>query len=153
MIPNPGTQEAIDEGCICPTMDNEYGRGYMGIEGIFVHRLDCPVHTLEFESEKKMNLSENARLKDSIGKLKAELETYRERHRDAKSNFATIQRLREENSLREAENLALFVTLDTYDEEIERLKRRAESIECAECGKNNYLCDCEDMVALDEQND
>ena len=74
MIPNPGTQEAIDEGCICPVMDNEYGRGYMGIEGIFVHRLDCPVHTLEFESEKKMNLSENARLKDKIGKLEAENE-------------------------------------------------------------------------------
>ena len=103
---NPGTQEAIDEGCICPTMDNEYGRGYMGIEGIFVHRLDCPVHTLDFESEKKMNLSENARLKDKIGEL-------------------------------EAEN--------------ERLKRRAESIECAECGKNNYNCDCLDMIALDEQ--
>ena len=88
---------------------------------------------------------------DVIAQLKEELETYRERHRDAKSNFAVIQRLRTENSLREAENVVLFVMLDTYDEEIERLKRRAESIECAECGKNNYNCDCPDMMALDEQ--
>jgi len=50
--------------------------------------------------------------------LEAELETYRERHRDAKDNFATIQRLREENQrLREA--ISDFITepvksRDTY---------------------------------------
>ena len=44
LIPNPGTQEAIDAGCICPVMDNHYGRGYMGIEGTFVYVVGCPVH-------------------------------------------------------------------------------------------------------------
>jgi hypothetical protein len=42
--PNPGSPEANDIGCLCPVMDNAYGRGYMGMEGIFVYREDCPVH-------------------------------------------------------------------------------------------------------------
>ena len=25
--PNPGTKEAIDAGCICPVLDNNYGKG------------------------------------------------------------------------------------------------------------------------------
>lgn len=35
-------------------------------------------------------------LLERIEDLEGQLETYRERHRDAKSNFATMQRLREE---------------------------------------------------------
>ena len=42
--PDPGTKEAIEMGCTCPVMDNEYGRGYMGQEGVFVHSSACPVH-------------------------------------------------------------------------------------------------------------
>lgn len=42
--PNPGSQEAIDAGCSCPILDNSHGRGYMGVEGIFVYVKDCPVH-------------------------------------------------------------------------------------------------------------
>lgn len=48
---NPGSDEAIKEGCLCPRMDNSYGRGYMGGvrdketgELIFVRRADCPLH-------------------------------------------------------------------------------------------------------------
>jgi hypothetical protein len=25
--PNPGTKEAIEAGCICPVLDNNYGKG------------------------------------------------------------------------------------------------------------------------------
>jgi len=43
-IPNPGSVEAIDEGCTCPSLDNWHGRGYHGIEGQFATRPDCPLH-------------------------------------------------------------------------------------------------------------
>ena len=42
--PNPGSQAAIDAGCKCPVMDNEYGAGYHGQPGIFVFSGNCPVH-------------------------------------------------------------------------------------------------------------
>lgn len=49
---NPGSDEAIKAGCLCPRMDNSYGRGYGGGgikdketgETIFVRRQDCPLH-------------------------------------------------------------------------------------------------------------
>ena len=44
MTPNPGTREAAEKGCTCPTLDNEYGRGYHGEPGVFVYNLFCPVH-------------------------------------------------------------------------------------------------------------
>ena len=44
-IPNPGSDEAIKQGCTCPVMDNEHGRGYMGIKGTYVWVMDCPLHT------------------------------------------------------------------------------------------------------------
>ena len=43
-IPNAGSDEAIDLGCTCPIMDNEYGKGYMGMEGVFIHTEGCPIH-------------------------------------------------------------------------------------------------------------
>jgi len=44
MIPAPGSDAAIALGCTCPVMDNGHGRGYMGQKGIYVYRVDCPVH-------------------------------------------------------------------------------------------------------------
>lgn len=44
--PNPGTQAAIDAGCLCPVMDNCNGRGYHGQAGVFVYVCTCPVHVL-----------------------------------------------------------------------------------------------------------
>ena len=43
-IPNPGSDEAIAQGCWCPVLDNAHSKGYMGIEGIFVYTEGCPVH-------------------------------------------------------------------------------------------------------------
>lgn len=52
--PNPGTQAAIDAGCKCPVIDNEYGTGYHGQPGIFVFNGNCPVHnTMLAELRKK----------------------------------------------------------------------------------------------------
>ena len=42
--PNPGSKEAQNMGCLCPVLDNAKGKGYMGIEGVFVYRQDCPIH-------------------------------------------------------------------------------------------------------------
>ena len=41
--PNPGSDEAVKQGCVCARMDNGYGRGYYGGPG-FVITLDCPLH-------------------------------------------------------------------------------------------------------------
>lgn len=41
---NPGSDEAIKRGCKCPVMDNARGRGYMGMEGVYVMNESCPIH-------------------------------------------------------------------------------------------------------------
>lgn len=42
--PNPGSPAAIKLGCKCPVMDNGHGKGYMGVEGVFVMSESCPIH-------------------------------------------------------------------------------------------------------------
>lgn len=47
---NPGSEEAIAEGCTCPVMDNSNGKGWMGgvknEDGntLFVMIEDCTLH-------------------------------------------------------------------------------------------------------------
>ena len=43
-LPVPGTEEAIAAGCECPIMDNEHGRGYMGMPGMYVYSSHCKIH-------------------------------------------------------------------------------------------------------------
>ncbi len=43
-VPNPGSDEAIAQGCTCPVLDNAHGRGYMGISNVFVWSEKCPLH-------------------------------------------------------------------------------------------------------------
>ncbi len=50
-IPNPGSKEAIDAGCICPVLDNEHGKGYMGQSDVFAYVTGCPVHCPEEKSK------------------------------------------------------------------------------------------------------
>ena len=40
----PGSNKAIEMGCLCPVLDNECGQGYMGNDGIFVINEECPLH-------------------------------------------------------------------------------------------------------------
>ena len=42
--PPPGSDAALALGCTCPVMDNGHGRGYMGMAGVFVFDLACPIH-------------------------------------------------------------------------------------------------------------
>ena len=44
-VPNPGTYEAVARGCICPVIDNEYGRGWKGKAGTYVYTVGCPFHS------------------------------------------------------------------------------------------------------------
>lgn len=47
--PNPGSDQAREQGCLCPVMDNARGRGAWGSEGkdaIFFIRPDCPLHAV-----------------------------------------------------------------------------------------------------------
>lgn len=44
--PKPGTQEAADAGCTCPTLDNNHGAGYLGDGPKYgwVINDNCPIH-------------------------------------------------------------------------------------------------------------
>lgn len=50
MTPNPGSPEAVAQGCLCPVLDNARGRGYLGGvrdeagNVVFVQSGDCPLH-------------------------------------------------------------------------------------------------------------
>jgi hypothetical protein len=49
--PNPGSQEAIYLGCICPVIDNHYGKGVETENGEvhFWYTAECPVHQSKIE--------------------------------------------------------------------------------------------------------
>lgn len=44
--PYPGSSQAIKQGCQCPILDNEHGRGYLGDGHNYgwVVSGDCPMH-------------------------------------------------------------------------------------------------------------
>ena len=43
--PNPGSDEAVDAGCLCPVMDNRRGKGaYLGKNDMFWINAECPLH-------------------------------------------------------------------------------------------------------------
>ena len=51
MIPNPGSDEALDLGCLCPVLDNEHGNAdkvgyYQGIPMFWI-TVDCPIHVTD----------------------------------------------------------------------------------------------------------
>jgi len=41
---NPGSVEAVSAGCTCPILDNEHGKGYHMVPGVFVVTMGCPIH-------------------------------------------------------------------------------------------------------------
>jgi len=57
MKPNPGSKEALDQGCLCAVMDNAYGKGYLGgVKGkdgniIFVVTDNCPLHGVNIKED------------------------------------------------------------------------------------------------------
>lgn len=50
-VPNPGSDAAIALGCLCPVLENNYGKGCWGTTGVFAYMTgvfactaDCPLH-------------------------------------------------------------------------------------------------------------
>lgn len=44
-IPTPGHPDAVRSGCLCPQIDNHYGKGAPYPDGQrFIVRGDCPLH-------------------------------------------------------------------------------------------------------------
>lgn len=54
--PNPGSNEAIDQGCLCPVLDNGHGKGYLdGVKDkngktVFVINCVCPLHGVKIHA-------------------------------------------------------------------------------------------------------
>lgn len=48
-IPNPGSKEAIEHGCVCAIYDNHFGKGVPGI-GFWISE-ECPLHGSNSEKE------------------------------------------------------------------------------------------------------
>lgn len=54
VAPNPGSQDAIDQGCTCPVLDNRHGKGaYLRGDNVFWIDATCPIHGDDSEWEKK----------------------------------------------------------------------------------------------------
>ena len=62
-IPNSGSDEAIQQGCICPILDNAHGQGYFRQPGVFVFTEGCPLHwtPTEVAKAKQKNIGEGDR--------------------------------------------------------------------------------------------
>jgi hypothetical protein len=43
-VPKPGSDEAIDQGCTCPVLDNAHGAGYLGLGRGWWIAGGCPLH-------------------------------------------------------------------------------------------------------------
>ena len=50
-IPNPGSKEAIEQGCICPVSDKYHGKGFPwgGVNPAFWIREGCPLHGIQVD--------------------------------------------------------------------------------------------------------
>lgn len=48
--PPPGSPEAIALSCSCPRMDNHHGKGYLGIQDIYVYSGACAFHAEELDA-------------------------------------------------------------------------------------------------------
>lgn len=47
--PNPGSKEAIEQGCLCPKWDNNCGKGSYYGEGTFFISEKCPLHNTDMK--------------------------------------------------------------------------------------------------------
>lgn len=57
--PSPGSPEAVKKGCLCPVLDNHNGKGYKGIEGIYIYNGSCPLHAVPYEDVEQITEEES----------------------------------------------------------------------------------------------
>jgi hypothetical protein len=57
-LPNPGSAEAVVQGCTCPVLDNAHGLGYLGDGKLFgwVHNSTCPLHGLDSQEQETQEM-------------------------------------------------------------------------------------------------
>lgn len=49
MIYNPGSEEAVNQGCTCPVLDNGHGDEILGhVRGFWIDE-NCPLHAVQEE--------------------------------------------------------------------------------------------------------
>lgn len=58
-VPDPGSAEAVKQGCKCPVIDNHRGRGFMGIPGRFVIMGNCPLHASMLDELPKRDIPDD----------------------------------------------------------------------------------------------
>lgn len=66
---NPGSPEAVANGCTCPIMDNANGQGAWGTSGtdaLFWRDVGCPLHGYKSDTMKPVDESDN--IKDIFSK-------------------------------------------------------------------------------------
>lgn len=52
-IPNPGSPEALDQGCQCPVSDNHHGQGMPYPSGLaWWISAECPLHTPQLKRDR-----------------------------------------------------------------------------------------------------
>jgi len=49
--PNPGSPEAVAEGCTCPVLDNRHGKGLRDDREEFWVSYACPLHGFDAEDD------------------------------------------------------------------------------------------------------
>lgn len=69
-VPNPGSNEAIDQGCTCPVLSNNHGRGTgfknKAGETMFWKSGDCPVHCDGLNLDSKSQLAQGRKHDASV---------------------------------------------------------------------------------------
>lgn len=70
-VPNPGSKEAREQGCLCPVVGNEFGKGYLGRGDRFgfVFNQHCPLHSADIVGSGKPWSSAN-QLESAIKRFK-----------------------------------------------------------------------------------
>lgn len=82
IVPNPGSDEAINQGCICPVIDNGRGSEELGRIRGFYYTVGCLVHDKDTD----------AKIKDAPLTIDETLDTYWDRIKQGDELITTIQK-------------------------------------------------------------
>lgn len=56
-LPNPGSEEAVQAGCTCPVLDNNYGESPPWPPNGWWYNGECPVHCPEETKEEAQKIA------------------------------------------------------------------------------------------------
>lgn len=67
--PNPGSPEAVAQGCICPVMDNGRGDPELGRIRGFVVVVGCPLHSPTARQQTRQHIDRARQATDRLDKI------------------------------------------------------------------------------------